>query len=101
METTNLQGMVADNVSDLIVCQNYPNPCHAFTTISINLNKSDHVSLIVYNSLGKEVKTLVNNVLESGDHEISFNTSNLEAGIYMYKLETEGMFSIRKMIIIH
>ena len=80
--------------------QNYPNPCHTFTTISFNLNKSDYVSLKVYDNLGKEVKTLVNNILVSGDHEVLFNTGNLEAGMYIFKLETGNRILTRKMVVI-
>ena len=80
--------------------QNYPNPFNPTTSISFELNKAQNVSLIVYNLLGQRVLTLVNDRLESGQHRINLNASNLASGIYMYRLTTNSQSLTKKMTLI-
>lgn len=70
--------------------QNYPNPFNPVTKIQFNLPVSGNVSLKIYDMLGKEVKTLVNNFTPAGTYNISFDGSNLSSGVYFYKLEVSG-----------
>ena len=80
--------------------QNYPNPFNPTTSISFELNKAQDVSLVVYNLLGQKVLTLVNDRLESGQHRINLNASNLASGIYMYRLTTNSQSLTKKMTLI-
>ncbi|OGU75798.1 MAG: hypothetical protein A2V93_06160 [Ignavibacteria bacterium RBG_16_34_14] len=80
--------------------QNYPNPFNPNTIISYSLPKASHVSLKVYNTLGQEVAALVNGIKEAGNHKIDFNASNLNSGIYFYKLETGNFNEVKKMTLI-
>jgi len=80
--------------------QNYPNPFNPNTVISYQLAVRSLVSLIVYDILGNEVKTLVNKKQNGGNHSVEFDGSNLSSGIYFYKLETENFNEVRKMILI-
>ncbi|MBX7046559.1 MAG: T9SS type A sorting domain-containing protein [Ignavibacteria bacterium] len=77
--------------------QNYPNPFNPSTKISFDIPASSHVNLSVYNMLGKEVETLVNENLKAGKYEVSFNGSSLSSGTYYYKL-TAGKFTISKVM---
>ncbi|MFZ0454100.1 MAG: glycoside hydrolase family 9 protein [Ignavibacteriaceae bacterium] len=69
--------------------QNYPNPFNPSTTIRYHIaNNNTFVELKVFNVLGKEIKALVNEVQNSGIHEVRFNASNYSSGIYFYTLKT-------------
>ncbi len=80
--------------------QNFPNPFNPSTTISYQIAKQGLVSLVVYNVLGKEVATLVNEVKSAGKYEIKFDASNLSSGIYFYKLTADGFTSTKKFTLI-
>ncbi len=79
--------------------QNYPNPFNPSTTIFFAIPEESNVTLKVYNSLGKEVATLVNRVLPAGYHSVVFNAKNLVSGIYFYKIEAGNYTSVRKMLL--
>ena len=93
-------------ISDYSLSQNYPNPFNPSTTIkySISSNVKDrttNVSLKVFDILGKEVATLVNNKEQNaGNYEVQFNASGLSSGIYFYKLQSGNFVESRKMIIL-
>jgi len=79
--------------------QNYPNPFNPTTNIKFNLPTSSFVTLKVYNMLGQEVTTLVNNQLNAGTHTISFEANNLPSGTYFYKLTAGNFTSVKKMLL--
>ena len=79
--------------------QNYPNPFNSNSKIKMQISKLSDVKLIVYNILGKEVSTLVNEKLNPGTYEIIFDGSNLPSGVYFNKL-TAGDFSDTKKMIL-
>lgn len=80
--------------------QNYPNPFNPTTTISYSIPKNGFVKLIVYDMLGKEIATLVNEVKMAGNYMLDFNASNLSSGIYFYKITSGEFSSIKKMMLI-
>jgi hypothetical protein len=80
--------------------QNYPNPFNPTTKISYALPKSGLVTLKVYDILGKEVATLVNEVKNVGSYTVDFSGSNLSSGVYFYKLSVGDFSSIKKMTLI-
>ena len=80
--------------------QNYPNPFNPATTIRYSLPETGRVKLAIYNVLGQEVKTLVNEIKEAGVHTINFNASDLNSGIYFYKLKADNFVKIRKMSLV-
>ncbi len=84
--------------------QNYPNPFNPTTnikfTIPLDKNNSTEVRLIVFNSLGQKVTTLINSNLSPGSYEYSFDGANLNSGIYYYTLFTEDITETRKMVLI-
>jgi len=89
-----------NNITNYSLSQNYPNPFNPSTTISYEIPKTTNVSIKVYNILGKEIATLVNEKQETGIYKVEFNGSNLSSGIYYYKLETEGFSQVKKMTLI-
>jgi N-acetylneuraminic acid mutarotase len=80
--------------------QNYPNPFNPTTTIQFSLPESGNVKLILYNTLGQEVRVIVDEYKESGTHIINFDASGLNSGIYVYKLEANGFTRTCKMTLI-
>ncbi len=85
--------------------QNYPNPFNPSTkikySIPANVNgQTSNVILKVYNVLGNEVATLVNENKQAGDYEITFDGSNLSSGVYLYKLESGNIVETKKMLMI-
>ena len=80
--------------------QNYPNPFNPSTVISFQLLVVGQVLLKVFDILGKEITTLVNEQLQPGTYEVTFDGSNLSNGVYFYKLQTGNFLSIKKMLLI-
>jgi hypothetical protein len=85
---------------DFELFQNYPNPFNPSTSIKYSIPKSVLVTLKIYDVLGKEITTLVNEKEEAGLHKIEFNPTNLSSGVYFYTLKTEGFLQTKKMILI-
>ncbi|MGE5363824.1 MAG: T9SS type A sorting domain-containing protein, partial [Bacteroidota bacterium] len=84
----------------LIIEQNYPNPFNPSTIISYTLPESGRITLKVFDLLGKEVASLLDEYQEAGDHDIEFNTRvyNIPSGIYFYRLQTGKFIQTRKML---
>jgi hypothetical protein len=80
--------------------QNYPNPFNPSTTIKFDLKESGLVLLKIYDVLGREVTTLLNEVKSAGSYSINFNASNITSGIYFYKIQSGSFSQIRKMVLI-
>jgi hypothetical protein len=80
--------------------QNYPNPFNPRTNIEFRIPNFEFVSLKVYDLLGKEVATLVNEEMDAGSYEIEFNPKGLSSGIYFYKLQAGSFVATKKMILL-
>ncbi|MDR3627812.1 MAG: T9SS type A sorting domain-containing protein [Ignavibacteriaceae bacterium] len=80
-----------------VIC--YPNPFNPATTIEYQLPADGFVSLKVYDMLGREVKTLVNDIKTKGRYSIRFDATNMASGIYIYQLKANGFSSIKKMVL--
>lgn len=83
-------------VSDFSLEQNYPNPFNPTTNIRFAIPQSSFVTLKVYNMLGKEIATLVNEQKESGVYEVSFDGRDLASGVYIYKIQAGNFTATRK-----
>ena len=80
--------------------QNYPNPFNPTTNITYVLPKAENVSLKVYDVLGREVATLVNEVKPAGAYTVPFNASSLASGVYFYKLQAGSFVQTKKMMLV-
>ncbi|MGB4851298.1 MAG: T9SS type A sorting domain-containing protein [Ignavibacteria bacterium] len=80
--------------------QNYPNPFNPNTKINFALPKQGFVSLKVYDVLGKEVMTLVNEQMSAGSYAVDFNAANLSSGVYFFRMESGEFMDIKRMMLI-
>jgi len=80
--------------------QNYPNPFNPVTKINYEVPANSFVQLKVYNMLGMEVATLVNEEKIAGTYEVKFDASNYSSGVYFYRLKSTGKDLTRKMILL-
>jgi hypothetical protein len=80
--------------------QNYPNPFNPTTFISWQLTTGSQVNLKIFDTLGREVQTLVNRKMPAGNYEIVFDAAGLPSGIYFYRLEIGGISQTRKMLLL-
>ena len=81
------------------LANNYPNPFNPSTEIAYQVPVSSHVTLTVFNLLGREVQTLVNEDKREGTYYVKFNAHNLASGIYFYTLKTDNYVQTKKMIL--
>lgn len=79
--------------------QNYPNPFNPSTMIEYSIAKDEFVTLRVYDILGQEVATLVNEMKSPGRYSARFDASRLSSGVYIYRIQSESFTSVRKMIL--
>jgi len=93
-------GTVGETPDSYKLSQNYPNPFNPVTLINFAIPKTGFVSLKVYDLLGKEVSSLVNETKAAGNYNVMFDASKLSSGIYFYKLETSSFTDTKKMVII-
>jgi hypothetical protein len=92
-----ISGLIPSSFS---LSQNYPNPFNPITSIRFDLPKISHTKLIVYNILGKEVTTLVNEKLNAGSYQVSWDGRNYPSGVYFYKLITDEFVGTKKMVLL-
>ena len=102
---TSLETENDDIITSYKLYNNIPNPFNPETTIKYELPKTSHVSLKIYNILGQEVKTLINDKKSAGIHQIKWDGTNnngikVNSGIYLYRLQTGDFVKTKKMILL-
>ena len=85
---------------EFVLTQNYPNPFNPSTKIKYSIPISNAVRIKVYDMLGKEIKTLVNEFKSAGVYEIEFDASNLPSGVYFYRIISGTYSEIKKMLLL-
>jgi photosystem II stability/assembly factor-like uncharacterized protein len=96
---------VNNNGSNLLparfnLTQNYPNPFNPTTTINYSVAKAGLVSIKVYDLLGREIVTLVNENKSIGNYRVQFNAANFVSGIYFYQLKSDEYIQTKKMLLL-
>lgn len=86
--------------TSISLSQNYPNPFNPTTVISYDLPENAMVRLTVYDVLGRQVATLVNEAMPAGSHQVNFDASHLSSGMYLYRLQTGNRTLTRTMSLI-
>jgi hypothetical protein len=81
------------------ISQNYPNPFNPITKIKFALPQNAMTKIIIYDLLGREVQTLINNELRAGYHEINFDGGNFHSGVYFYRIQAGNFIQTKKMIL--
>ena len=87
-------------INEFKLDQNYPNPYNPKTSIQYSISNKQFVTLKVYNLLGREVATLVNENKEAGNYMINLDASILPSGVYIYKLQAGDYVQTRKMTLV-
>jgi hypothetical protein len=80
--------------------QNYPNPFNPITSISFSVPDRQSVSIKIYDVLGSEIITLLDEMKEAGEHSVTFNASDLNSGIYFYVMRSNGFVEIKKLMVL-
>jgi hypothetical protein len=88
-----------DGINSYSLSNNYPNPFNPNTTINYQIPEISFVTLKVYDVLGKEITTLVNNEKPVGSYEIEFEATSLPSGIYFYQLQAGSFVVTKKMVL--
>ena len=98
---TSINNSNKDQTNELRLNQNYPNPFNPTTKIIYQLKTNGYIELKVYDLLGHQVSTIVNQKQNAGSYEVEFNGSSLASGIYFYELEVDGsVIDTKRMILI-
>jgi hypothetical protein len=80
--------------------QNFPNPFNPSTTITYDIPRNVAVTLRVYNAIGQEVRTLVNEVQDAGTYSVLLKSTDLVSGMYFYQLRAGGFIATRRLIVL-
>ncbi|MGD8781294.1 MAG: T9SS type A sorting domain-containing protein [Ignavibacteria bacterium] len=89
-----------DGITEFSLDQNYPNPFNPTTTISYQIPETGDVSLKIYDVLGREVMTLINETQASGVYSVEFNASKLASGVYIYRLKCNDFLQTKKLLLL-
>ncbi len=103
LQNTTLTGVnsrLTGVAKEFMLYQNYPNPFNPTTVISYQLSAVSNVTFKVYDILGREVATLVNEKQSAGNHSVTFDGSRLASGVYLYRLEAGSFVSVKKLLLL-
>jgi hypothetical protein len=89
-----------DNVKEFNLSQNYPNPFNPYTTIKYSIPRQGLVNIKIYDILGNEVATLVNEEKVAGNYEVKFDASKLSSGTYFYRTQVGDFIQNKKMLLL-
>ncbi len=85
---------------EFVLNQNYPNPFNPNTAISYQLSAQSKVELKIFDVLGREVQTLVNEIQNAGNYKVNFNAANLPSGVYIYQIKADNFIQSKKMMLV-
>ncbi len=82
------------------ISQNYPNPFNPSTIINFSIPEASNVKLIIFDALGREVETLIDNKMGAGNYNADWNASSFSAGIYFYRITANNFVQTKKMVLL-
>ena len=97
---TNIKPTEEININNFRIINTYPNPFNQSSIVNFKCSISGNVSIVVYDLLGREVKTLVNEYKQPGTYQVSFYAEGLSSGIYFYRIETNNFISTKKCVLL-
>ena len=97
---TNVEVSPERGITNYSLSQNYPNPFNPITILQYTISTTQHVTLKIYDILGREIKTIVNEEKPAGEYEIEFDASYLSSGIYFYRLKAGNFIETKKMVLL-
>jgi S-formylglutathione hydrolase FrmB len=100
ISTTTVRDGITMLPKTIFLRQNYPNPFNPTTVISYQLQVSSYVTLKIFDLLGREVATLLNEKKEAGVHEVMFNGSKLASGVYFYRMQAGNFIQSKKLVLL-
>jgi len=93
--------VISENIPDqYFLHQNYPNPFNPVTTINFDLPKSGLVSIKVFDILGRQINTIVDEVMSAGNYKLDFNASDLASGSYFYRMTAGDFVAVKKFVVL-
>ena len=103
-QMTGIEELQSSDITGYVLHQNFPNPFNPVSTINYDLPDDGFVTIKVYDILGREVKTLVNEMKTAGYHKVQFNAADLASGAYLYRLSVSGnekeFVAVRKCVVV-
>ncbi len=96
---TDVQPKKSDLPTTFVLNQNYPNPFNPSTRVAFSIHAAGNVTLKVYDILGREARTLVNENLQAGSYEVTFNAEGLASGVYFYQLRADRFVETKKLLL--
>ena len=103
VDVTPVQAISPSNIGAIqgyTIAQNYPNPFNTTTLITYEIPRQSHVTIDIYNSLGRKVTTLIDRLQPSGSYQVTWNAEDATSGVYFYKIQTGTYTETRKMILL-
>jgi hypothetical protein len=100
VQVTGINTISSEIPNSFNLYNNYPNPFNPATKIKFDIAKQTNAKITVYDLTGRQVAVIVNQQMNPGKYEISFDASNYSSGVYFYKLETGYFTSVRKMLLV-
>ncbi len=94
-----IQELSDDLPTEFKLYNNYPNPFNPSTTIRFSIPEESFVTLKVFNSLGEEITTLINENIIAGNYEVEFDAADLPSGIYFFRLQAGSFVETKKMVL--
>ena len=85
---------------EYFVGNNYPNPFNPTTRIKYGIPKEGNVKLVIYDMLGRELKTIINETQKPGVYEATFDASSFPSGVYFYRIITNDFIQTRRMVLL-
>ncbi|MBK6764959.1 MAG: T9SS type A sorting domain-containing protein [bacterium] len=98
--TVDVRELPAPLPREYMLTQNFPNPFNPTTEFRFTIPNTEAVKIAIYNTLGQQVETLIDEVMHAGTYHVMFDASALASGVYFYRLETPSFQSVKKMQLI-